>query len=355
MSIAPRNLRGSSAASAVPPTRRALLLAGIVLVPLLVASCGQSQGDQSTLHAESDQSRKVMHLWWGMLAAAGVVFVGAIVLIAIAYRRRTRKGLPVIGEEPAVSTGLVVAFGIVIPVTCLLILFFIANIGVVNATSSPKPGQTRMNLTVIGHQWFWEVRYPGTTAVTANEIHIPVRTPVNVTLKSADVVHSFWVPELNKKVDMLPGHPNQLSLYADNVGVYRGQCAEFCGLQHAHMAMAVYVDPPAKFRAWLANMAKPLAPPTTPQAKTGEHVFLTQQCESCHTIRGTSAQGQIGPDLTHLASRTTLAGVTIPNRRSYLARWIVDSQHFKPGNQMPDIPLPAAKLHALVTYLETLK
>jgi cytochrome c oxidase subunit II len=355
LSIAPRNLRGSSAASAVPAARRALLLAGIVLVPLLVASCGQSQGDQSTLHAESDQSRKIMHLWWGMLAAAGVVFAGAIVLIAIAYRRRTRKGLPVIGEEPAVSTGLVVAFGIVIPVTCLVILFFIANIGVVNATSSPKPGQAKMNLTVIGHQWFWEVRYPGTSAVTANEIHIPVRTPVNVTLKSADVVHSFWVPELNKKVDMLPGHPNQLGLYADSVGVYRGQCAEFCGLQHAHMAMAVYVDPPAKFRSWLANMAKPLAPPTTPQAKAGEQVFLTRQCESCHTIRGTPAQGQIGPDLTHLATRRTLAALTIPNTPAQLAEWIADPQRFKPGNKMPGLNLTVAQLRQLVAFLDGLR
>ena len=355
MSIAPRNLRGSSAASAVPAARRAFLLAGIVLVPLLLASCGQSQGGQSTLHPESDQSRKIMHLWWGMLAAAAVVFAGAIVLLAIAYRRRTREGLPVIGQEPTVSTGLVVAFGIVIPVTCLVILFFIANIGVVNATSSPKPGQTRMNMTVIGHQWFWEVRYPGTTAVTANEIHIPVRTPVNVTLKSADVIHSFWVPELNKKVDMLPGHPNQLGLYADNVGVYRGQCAEFCGLQHAHMAMAVYVDPPAKFRAWLANMAKPLAPPTTPQAKAGEQVFLTQQCESCHTIRGTSAQGQIGPDLTHLATRRTLAALAIPNTPEQLAQWIANPQHFKPGNKMPGLNLGPAQLRQLVAFLDGLR
>jgi cytochrome c oxidase subunit 2 len=332
-----------------------LLLAGLLGAVLLLAGCGQSQGRQSTLHAASDQSRKIMHLWWGMLVAAAVVFGGALLLLAIAYRRRTREGLPGVGKDEDVSTGLVVAFGVLIPVTCLLILFFIADIGVVNATSSPKPGQTRMNISVVGHQWFWEVRYPGTTAVTANEIHIPVKTPVNVRLTSADVVHSFWVPELNKKVDMLPGHPNRLLLYADRVGVYRGQCAEFCGLQHAHMSMAVYADPPAKFKAWLANMSRPLAPPTSPQAKAGEQVFLTQQCASCHTIRGTAAQGTIGPDLTHLQTRRTLAALTIPNDTAHLAGWIANPQAVKPGNKMPALDLTGAQFQQLMTFLQGLK
>jgi cytochrome c oxidase subunit 2 len=335
--------------------RRALLAAGLVCTPLVLAGCGQTQGRQSTLHAASDQSRKIMHLWWGMLAAAVVVFAGALVLLAIAYRRRTKEGLPGVGEDEDVSTGLVVAFGVVIPVVCLIVLFFIADIGVVNATSAPKPGQTKLNVSVVGHQWFWEVRYPGTQAVTANEIHIPVKTAVNVRLTSADVVHSFWVPELNKKVDMLPGHPNSIELYADHVGVYRGQCAEFCGLQHAHMSMAVYADPPAKFRAWLSNMSRPLAPPASPQAKAGEQVFLTQQCASCHTIRGTSARGLIGPDLTHLQTRQTLAALTIPNTKGYLGGWILDPQHIKPGNKMPGLNLTGPQFQQLLTFLEGLR
>jgi cytochrome c oxidase subunit II len=249
----------------------------------------------------------------------------------------------------------VVAFGVVIPIVCLIVLFFIADIGVVNATSAPKPGQTRMNISVVGHQWFWEVRYPGTNAVTANEIHIPVKTPVNVRLTSVDVVHSFWVPELNKKVDMLPGHPNSLLLYADRVGVYRGQCAEFCGLQHAHMAMAVYADPPAKFKAWLANMSKPLARPAAPQAKAGEQVFLNNQCASCHTIRGTAANGRIGPDLTHVQTRRTLGALTIPNTTAYLASWILNPQHFKPGNKMPGLNLTTQQIQQLVAFLQGLK
>jgi cytochrome c oxidase subunit II len=349
------DLRGHRAGAAVAAVRRALLLAGLGCTLLLLAGCGQSQGGQSTLHGESDQTRKIIHLWWGMLAAAAVVFAGAIVLLAIAYRRRTREGLPVVGKDEDVSTGLVVAFGIVIPVVCLVILFFISDIGVVNATSAPTKGQTKMNVSVVGHQWWWEVRYPGTTAVTANEIHIPVKTPVNVRLTSVDVIHSFWVPELNKKVDMLPGHPNRVELYADHVGVYRGQCAEFCGLQHAHMAMTVYADPPARFKAWLANMARPLAPPAGGQAKAGEQVFLTQQCASCHTIRGTNARGRIGPDLTHLQTRRTLAALTIPNDSVHLADWIANPQRVKPGNKMPGLNLTGTQFQQLRAFLAGLK
>ena len=330
------------------------MLAGLALV-LLISGCGQSQGGQSTLHAESDQSRKIMHLWWGMLAAAVVVFAGAIVLLAIAWKRRNREGLPAVGKDENVSTGLVVAFGIVVPVVCLITLFFIADIGVVNATSAPKPGQSQMRMTVVGHQWFWEVRYDGSQAVTANELHIPARTSVNVRLLSADVIHSFWVPELNKKVDMLPGHPNNIELYADRPGVFRGQCAEFCGLQHANMAMAVYVDTPARFRAWLANQARPLAPPAAGDARAGENVFMTQQCASCHTIRGTAARGTIGPDLTHLATRKTLAALTIPNDRANLTRWVADPQSIKPGNKMPGLNLNATQLRQVVSFLEGLR
>ena len=152
-----RDLRGHRTGTALAAARRALLFAAVVCTLLLVAGCGQSQSGQSTLHGQSDQTRKIIHLWWGMLAAAAVVFAGALLLLAIAYRRRTREGLPGIGKDEDVSTGLVVAFGVVIPMVCLVILFYIADIGAVKATSAPKPGQTRMNVSVVGHQWFWEV------------------------------------------------------------------------------------------------------------------------------------------------------------------------------------------------------
>jgi cytochrome c oxidase subunit 2 len=204
-------------------------------------------------------------------------------------------------------------------------------------------------------QWFWEIRYPGGRAVTANEIHIPVRTRVNVVATTADVIHSFWVPELNRKIDMIPGRNNRVLLYADQPGRYRGQCAEYCGVQHAHMSLYVFADPPARFRAWLAQQARPARAAITPAQRRGRRVFLTHQCESCHTLRGTPARGTVGPDLTHVASRTTLAALTIPNTRAELDAWLTDPQHVKPGNRMPALALAPADRQALVGDLESLR
>jgi cytochrome c oxidase subunit 2 len=173
--------------------------------------------------------------------------------------------------------------------------------------------------------------------------------------RTADVIHSFWVPELNRKIDMIPGHPNRILLYADQAGTYRGQCAEFCGLQHAHMALEVVAEPAARFRAWLRAQSAPAATPRSPAQRAGERVFLTNQCASCHTIRGTPARGQVGPDLTHLASRTTLAALTIPNRPGYLAGWVLDPQHVKPGAEMPGLNLSGPDFQALLAYLESLR
>jgi cytochrome c oxidase subunit 2 len=170
---------------------------------------------------------------------------------------------------------------------------------------------------------------------------------VLVQVASADVIHSFWVPELNRKVDAIPGQTNAIELYADKPGVYRGECNQYCGLQHAHMGFLVFADPPRVFRRWLARQEQP--------AHSSNAVFLHGACSSCHTIRGTPASGDVGPDLTHLASRTTLAGASLRNTRANLARWITDSQSIKPGNQMPDIGLGARQLRSLVAYLETLK
>jgi cytochrome c oxidase subunit 2 len=169
------------------------------------------------------------------------------------------------------------------------------------------------------------------------------------------VIHSFWVPELNRKIDMIPGHPNRILLYADEPGSYRGQCGEFCGLQHTHMGMWVVAQEPAAFRAWLANMARPRRAPATAAARDGEGVFQGSQCASCHTIRGTPARGRIGPDLTHLATRATLAAATIPNTPADLREWITDPQHVKPGNKMPGLNLGASEVQALLAYLRSLR
>jgi cytochrome c oxidase subunit 2 len=198
------------------------------------------------------------------------------------------------------------------------------------------------------------VRYPGTAAVTANEIHIPVRTPVRLEVTSGDVIHRFWVPRLNRKIDAIPGQTNVIELYANTPGRYRGECTEFCGLQHAHMGVFVFADQPAAFRRWLARQATPARPPASALARQGQQAFTGGSCASCHTIRGTSASGDTGPDLTHLASRTTIGALTVPRTAAQLRQWIVGSQHLKPGNEMPDQQLPEAQVQALVAYLEGL-
>ena len=324
-------------------------------MPTLLAGCG---GKQDTLAPHSHAATDIANLFWVMMAVAfgGLALVTG--LLVWAWVRRGERGFrsdpddPHPGERPAWFV--VVGMGVVFPLVVVVALFIVANGAIISVTQAPAASSTAMTVDAIGHEWYWEFRYPGTKAVTAGELHIPVDTRVNLVGTTADVIHSFWVPELNRKVDTIPGRRNRILLYANRTGVYRGQCAEFCGLQHTHMGMLVFVQSKAAFRTWLRNQTAPAAAPTSALERRGEQVFLGGACSSCHAIRGTSARGFVGPDLTHLASRTTLGSVTVPNRRDYLARWIVDSQHFKPGNQMPDFHLSGSQLDALVAYLETL-
>jgi cytochrome c oxidase subunit 2 len=236
-------------------------------------------------------------------------------------------------------------------VVLLCALFFYSDLFVMNSTAAPAKGSTPITVDVTGHQWWWEVSYPGSSVVTANEIHIPTKTRVAVVTSTADVIHSFWIPELNRKIDMIPGQSNRVLLVADKPGTYRGQCAEFCGLQHAHMAVLVIAQPRAAYDRWLAQNAKP-APAS---AARGRHLFFSQSCADCHQIRGTDAHGRVGPDLTHVAGRTTLAAGEIPNTSARLLDWLKDPQHVKPGNKMPDLALSDADWRSLRDYLETLR
>jgi cytochrome c oxidase subunit 2 len=324
------------------------------VLPLALAACGGDGGRQNVLHPESHAERRISTLWWVMLTGASIGFGVIALMLFLGWARRNRDRLPFGGGERA-ATALVVGLGIAVPIVVLAALFVWSDVFVLRSTAAPSRKSTKMTIGVVGHQWFWEVRYPGTKAVTANEIHIPTMTRVNLVGTTADVIHSFWVPELNRKTDLIPGHPNRLLLEADRPGAYRGQCAEFCGLQHAHMAMWVYAEPPEKFRAWLANMAKPAKPPANAEARRGQRVFLSTACASCHTIRGTNAQGKVGPDLTHLGTRTTLAALVLPNNRGALEEWLRDPQHVKPGNRMPRVPLSDADYRALAVYLEGLR
>jgi cytochrome c oxidase subunit 2 len=224
------------------------------------------------------------------------------------------------------------------------------------STSPPAgAGETAFTIDVVGRQWFWDVSYPGQDVRTANEIHIPVGVRVAVKVSTKDVLHSFWVPRLNRKMDMIPGQENTLLLEADAPGTYRGQCAEYCGLQHAHMAFLVVAEPRADFDAWLAAQSRPASAPTSESERRGRGVFLSSACADCHTVSGTDADARVGPDLTHFASRRTIGAGTIPNRKGYLGGWILDPQHLKPGNKMPGITFNGSDFQALLDYVESLR
>jgi cytochrome c oxidase subunit II len=289
-----------------------------------------------------------------MLAVATIVFLGAVGMLGLAWVRRGTPGLPFVGERETVPQVLVLIFGIGIPLVVLVSLFGVANIYLVRQTAPPSPSQTGLTVQVIGHQWWWEVRYPGTAAVTANEIHIPTDTRVNVVATTADVIHSFWVPQLARKIDEIPGRNNRVLLFTAHPGRYRGQCAEFCGFQHANMSLFVVAEPRPAFNAWLSHLATPATSPTTPAAKTGAQLFMANQCASCHQIRGTSAQGLIGPDLTHLEGRRTLAAATIRNTPAELRAWIADPQGIKPGSRMPNLGLSPTQYDEIAAYLRGL-
>lgn len=245
--------------------------------------------------------------------------------------------------------------GAVIPGIIVLVVL-IATVLTQRALSAPE--RSDLTVEVTGYQFWWSVRYPRQGIVTANEIHIPVGQPVRVELASADVIHSFWVPKLSGKVDMFPGRPTSLILQADQPGTYRGECAEFCGVQHAHMALVVVALPEPQFSTWISEQSEPSLLPTDQVAQRGAGLFVTKDCVSCHSIRGIAeAAGAdiIGPDLTHLASRNTLAAGTVDNTIGNLAAWIVDPHSIKPGSAMPSSDLSGEELQALLAFLESLE
>jgi cytochrome c oxidase subunit II len=315
----------------------------------LLAGCGS---EQDALAPHSKAARGITSLWWNMLIGSALAFGIVVLILAGAWVRRNRPGVPGVRDGDRAALGVVLVFGLAVPVVVLSTLFLFSNIFLIRDTTLPTASaasseQPKLTIRVVGHQFWWEVRYPGTNAVTANEIHIPVRTPVQVLVHTDDVIHSFWVPELNRKIDMIPDQTNRVLLYADKPGRYRGQCAEFCGLQHAHMGFYVFADSAADFRDWLARQSKPAA--------SADNALFDDTCGSCHAIRGTSARSDVGPDLTHVASRTSLAALALPNTPERLAQWIRDPQSVKPGSQMPALHLTDGEIAKLVSYLETLK
>jgi cytochrome c oxidase subunit 2 len=285
-----------------------------------------------------------------VLAALVAAFVCAMLLVGIvrSRRRADEPARPLRWGEPFIVVGGIVVTGIV------LIVVFVVSVRDLTAIAG---GADRAELTVqvIGHDWWWEARYPG-GAVTANEIHIPAGEKVRLELSTDDVIHSFWVPQLGPKTDMIPGRTNTAVVEASASGRYRGQCAEYCGLQHANMVLWVVAEDRDDFDRWQRNESRPAREPQTDLARGGQRIFLESTCAGCHAIRGTDADGILGPDLTHLASRDTIAAGTLRLTTSSLGSWIVDPQESKPGAAMPpNEQLTAREIAALVAYLEGLR
>jgi cytochrome c oxidase subunit 2 len=328
---------------------------------VLLAGC---RGAQSALDPAGPQSGRISRLWWFMFYVCSAVFllVSVSVLAAVFHRRKGKEkneDAPDTSPEPKREQRMTrVVVGAVGLTAVILFVFLISDFSTGRALYS-LPSSQALSIKITGHQWWWDVEYdaePASNTVrTANEIHIPVGQPVKLRLTSTDVIHSFWVPNLSGKKDLIPGHETVLTFQADRAGEFRGQCAEFCGYQHAHMAFAVIAEPPEKFYEWMNQQRASSVQPVNETQQRGQQVFLSAPCIMCHSIRGTDAGGRVAPDLTHLASRRTIAAGTLPNTRGHLAGWITNSQEIKPGNNMPPVPLNPEDLHALLAYLESLK
>jgi cytochrome c oxidase subunit II len=335
-------------------------------VPL--AACG---GAQSALQPYGPHASSIATLWWIMLALSIIVLAAIFVLLGFAlWRRReapTDEQLPAPADvdvaerdpralSPGAARHLVVWGGAGVP-GILLFVLLVYSVVVGRQIAEPAPADA-IEIDVIGRQFWWDIVYrsddPSRQFRTANEIRIPVGQPVRIRLRSADVIHSFWVPNLHGKIDMVPRRDNEIVIQADSAGVFRGQCAEFCGVQHALMALYVVAKPASEYDAWRAAQLLPAQVPTEPARVEGARVFQAAGCGNCHAVRGTRALAAAGPDLTHFGSRLSIGAATLPNRRGHLAAWIADPQRIKPGNFMPSLPLRGDELGALVAYLEGL-
>jgi cytochrome c oxidase subunit 2 len=319
----------------------------------------------SALAPAGPQADTIASLWDVFLWISIAVWVLVVAaLAAAAVRARTPRDAIGLGDPLAGDPGRdhrllrgVIAAGAV--TVAILIALLVASITTGGTLAELEDAPGALDVRITGRQWWWQIDYepeiPAQTAVTANELHIPVGRPVHLQLTSSDVIHSFWVPSLHGKRDLIPGRVNRTWIRADQPGTYVGQCAEFCGLEHAHMVLTVIAEPPAAFEAWLARQREPAPPPSDEAPRRGQRVFLGGPCVLCHAIAGTPAGGRLGPDLTHFASRSTLAASLVPNTVGHLAGWIADPQATKPGVRMPAITLPPEDLLALVAYLRGLR
>jgi cytochrome c oxidase subunit 2 len=340
--------------------KRHIHIFGAVL--LLAVLTGHAQS-QSTLNPAGPAARSLSGVsWFVYILFIAVAVVMWVLIWRIATRRRgtfdEHAPVDVGGGQSWVLIGGFIIPSIILAVTFILGLVVMRRFPIHDQKMDHEMAASEIRLT--GHQWWWEARYVGGSPdahfATANEIHIPVGRPVNLELLSADVIHSFWVPNLSGKVDLIPGQVNRMRIEADRPGVYYGKCAEYCGAQHAHMMIVVVAQPEGEYAAWRAHQLEPASTPASAQELRGAALFLERPCALCHTIRGTPAQGSVAPDLTHMALRKGIAANALANDKANLAAWVTHAQSLKPEVAMPNITqFSGEELQAIVAYLQQLR
>jgi cytochrome c oxidase subunit II len=326
-----------------------------VLVPvLLTLACDR---EFTVTHPVGPQAARLEDLMWLMVWVLGGVFVVVVSFMFYALARGRRRRGSAVDEETNRRITRWVGAGVGVT-TVILIALLVVNVSTGRALAEFGDDDALV-IKVTGHQWWWQVEYGDPLAnrrlQTANEIVIPVGRRVRIDVAARDVIHSFWAPNLHGKLDMIPGYNASTTIRADSAGIFNGRCAEFCGLQHAHMDFRIIAVAPDDFSAWYEAQLKPAAAPADSLLREGQDVFMANACALCHSIRGTEADSRVGPELTHLKSRRTIAAATLANTRENLAAWILDPQGIKPGTRMPPSLLTPEDLSALLAYLESLK
>lgn len=344
--------------SASRRTRTAQTAALVLFISILSSGC---IGTPAMLQPASDNATQISNLTQSILVIAAAVFIiveGLLIFTSFRYRKRPNAPLP---RQVSGNTALEIGWT-AFPAIVLAIVFAL-TLGTLIAIDTP-PAQagapasnasSSVNVLIIGHQWWWEIQYPDLGIITANEMHVPANANIIMKLQSNDVIHSFWVPQIGRKLDAIPGRINTNWFRSGNPGRYDGQCAEFCGAEHALMHVQIVVDTPDQFQAWVNDQKAPIPTNLTGQAAVGEQMFLAASCTACHTIKGTKAQGQIGPDLTHFASRAKFAGGSFDNIPANVSDWIQHPRELKPGTVMPDLGIMPNMGDTITSFLETLK
>src|SRR4051794_39285810 len=322
----------------------------------MLAGCS---GWQSALDVHGESAITLKQLIVLIVAVCSVVWALVMIALIFALVRRRAHREPPLQVDAATERRMTITVSAAVAATVMIITAFTV-LSFFTTRALSVAGADHLTIKVRGLQWWWGVEYFGATPdqrfETANEIHIPVGRKVRLQLEGLDVIHSFWVPSLAGKQDLVPGRPNELTLRAGRAGVYRGQCAEFCGLQHAHMAFFVIAEEQAAFDEWVRLQQQGAAAVSpAPEPAAGQQVFMSRQCAACHTVRGTAADGKTGPDLTHVGGRTPIAAGLLPTTRGSLAAWIADPQTLKPGNNMPLVPMNPDELRAISAWLASLK